>query len=97
LTLHHLSQAELAELLGVARQTVHAIETGKFAPSLPLAFKIVATLFGADINDVFAPDRDETLPVLRERGTKGTEALAARRDEPRALVFLGRAGGPDGA
>jgi putative transcriptional regulator len=58
-----LSQTDLAERLGVARQTVHAIETGKFAPSLTLAFKI-ASLFGANINDVFAPDPGETLPAL---------------------------------
>jgi putative transcriptional regulator len=58
-----LSQTDLAERIGVARQTVHAIETGKFAPSLTLAFKI-ASLFGANINDVFAPDPDETLPAL---------------------------------
>jgi putative transcriptional regulator len=60
---YRLSQTDLAERLGVARQTVHAIETGKFAPSLTLAFKI-ASLFGANINDVFAPDPDETLPAL---------------------------------
>jgi putative transcriptional regulator len=58
-----LSQTDLAERIGVARQTVHAIETGKFAPSLTLAFKI-ASLFGANINDVFAPDPDETLPAM---------------------------------
>ena len=39
------SQAELAELLNVSRQTVNALETGKYDPSLPLAFKIAA-LFG---------------------------------------------------
>lgn len=49
------SQAELAEQLGVSRQTVHAIETGKYDPSLPLAFKI-ARLFEQRIEDVFDPD-----------------------------------------
>jgi putative transcriptional regulator len=58
-----LSQTDLAKRVGVARQTVHAIETGKFAPSLTLAFKI-ASLFGANINDVFAPDPGEKLPAL---------------------------------
>jgi putative transcriptional regulator len=62
---HRLSQADLAERLGVARQTVHAVENGKFAPSLTLAFKI-ASLFGADINDVFAPDVEDTVPYLLE-------------------------------
>jgi putative transcriptional regulator len=49
------SQAHLAEVLGVSRQTINAIETGKYDPSLPLAFKI-AQLFGAPIEDIFLPD-----------------------------------------
>jgi len=46
------TQARLAEELDVSRQTVNAIEKGKFDPSLPLAFK-VARLFGLSIEDVF--------------------------------------------
>lgn len=49
------SQSELAERLGVSRQTVHAIETGKYAPSLPLAFTI-ARLFGMAIEEIFTPE-----------------------------------------
>lgn len=49
------SQGELAERLGVSRQTVNAIETGKYDPSLPLAFRI-ARLFGQAIEQVFDPD-----------------------------------------
>ena len=49
------SQADLAERLAVSRQTVNAIETGKYDPSLPLAFRIAA-LFGLRIEDVFQPD-----------------------------------------
>jgi putative transcriptional regulator len=49
------SQAELAERLAVSRQTVNAIETGKYDPSLPLAFKI-AELFGLAIEEIFTPD-----------------------------------------
>lgn len=49
------SQADLAERLGVSRQTVNAIETGKYDPSLPLAFRIAA-LFGLAIEAVFTPD-----------------------------------------
>jgi putative transcriptional regulator len=49
------SQADLAARLGVSRQTVNAIETGRYDPSLPLAFKI-ARLFGKLIEDVFEPD-----------------------------------------
>jgi putative transcriptional regulator len=48
------SQAELAERLGVSRQTVNAIETGKYDPSLPLAFAIAKT-FEMKIEDVFTP------------------------------------------
>ena len=46
------TQADLADALGVSRQTVHALETGKYDPSLPLAFRI-ARLFGCKIEDVF--------------------------------------------
>jgi putative transcriptional regulator len=49
------SQAELAERLAVSRQSVNAIETGKFDPSLPLAFKI-ARLFGSSIEAIFLED-----------------------------------------
>ena len=49
------SQGELGEQLGVSRQTVNAIETGKYDPSLPLAFKIAA-LFDLAIEEVFEPD-----------------------------------------
>jgi len=48
------SQADLAERLDVSRQTVNAIETGKYDPSLPLAFKI-ARLFGQPIESIFDP------------------------------------------
>ncbi len=51
------SQAELAARLGVSRQTVHAIENGKYDPSLPLAFKI-ARLFGLKIEEIFEPDEE---------------------------------------
>ena len=46
------TQAQLAEALGVSRQTVNAIEKGKFDPSLPLAFK-AARLFGMPIEEIF--------------------------------------------
>ena len=49
------SQAELAERLAVSRQSVNAIETGKFDPRLPLAFKI-ARLFGSSIEAIFLED-----------------------------------------
>ena len=49
------SQAELAARLGVSRQTVNAIETGRYDPSLPLAFTL-ARLFGATIEQIFEPE-----------------------------------------
>lgn len=48
------SQAVLAENLNVSRQTINAIETEKYDPSLPLAFKI-AEVFGLKIEDIFIP------------------------------------------
>jgi len=49
------SQAVLAELLDVSRQTVNAIETGRYDPSLPLAFTI-ARIFGMRIEEIFQAD-----------------------------------------
>ena len=48
------SQKDLADRLGVSRQTVNALETGKYDPSLPLAFKIAA-LVGRPIEHIFEP------------------------------------------
>ena len=50
------SQADLADRLDVSRQTINAIETGKYDPSLPLAFKIAA-LFKNRIEEVFFPEK----------------------------------------
>ena len=49
------TQADLADQLQVTRQTINAIEKGKYAPSLPLAFKLAA-LFGMPIEAIFSPD-----------------------------------------
>jgi len=49
------SQADLAERLEVSRQTVNAIETGRYDPSLPLAFRL-ARIFGTTIEAIFEPD-----------------------------------------
>ena len=49
------TQSDLADALGVSRQTIHAIETGKYDPSLPLAFKI-ARLFDSPIDAIFEAD-----------------------------------------
>jgi putative transcriptional regulator len=52
---HNWSQAELSVCLGVSRQTVNALETGKYDPSLPLAFKI-ACLFQLPLEEIFQYD-----------------------------------------
>ncbi|MBI3416222.1 MAG: helix-turn-helix transcriptional regulator [Verrucomicrobia bacterium] len=51
------SQSDLADKLGVSRQTINAIETGKYDPSLPLAFKM-AKLLKMPIEDIFDPKGD---------------------------------------
>ncbi|GGH07298.1 MAG TPA: transcriptional regulator [Oceanicaulis sp.] len=48
------SQADLADRAGVSRQAINAVETGKFDPSLPLAFTL-AEVFGLKIEDIFDP------------------------------------------
>ena len=52
------TQSELAARLDVSRQTVNALETGRYDPSLPLAFRIAA-VFGLRIEDVFEPSDDD--------------------------------------
>ncbi|MBI1391074.1 MAG: helix-turn-helix domain-containing protein [bacterium] len=51
------SQAELADRAGVSRQAINAIETGKYDPSLPLAFKL-SRLFELPIEEIFFPDEN---------------------------------------
>ena len=55
--MHDLTQEDLAMAIGVTRQTILAIEKGKYVPSLDLAFKI-ARHFGVTIEDVFIYDQD---------------------------------------
>jgi putative transcriptional regulator len=52
-----LSQAEAAASLGVSRQTVIAIESGRYSPSLPLAFRI-ARLFDVSVEQMFDPEEE---------------------------------------
>jgi putative transcriptional regulator len=51
------SQADLADRLGVSRQTINAIERGRYDPSLPLAFKLAA-VFGQKIEEIFEGDTE---------------------------------------
>lgn len=53
------SQSELGERLGVSRQSINAIEAGRYDPSLPLAFRM-AELFGLPIERIFRPDSVES-------------------------------------
>ena len=52
------TQGALADQLGVSRQTVNALETGRYDPALPLAFRI-ARLFAQPIESIFTPDDDD--------------------------------------
>ena len=54
------TQADLADRLEVSRQTVNAIEKGKYDPSLPLAFRI-SQVFGKTIEEIFDPSPDDEL------------------------------------
>lgn len=54
------SQADLADAIDVSRQTINAIETGKYDPSLTLAFKM-AKLFNCSIEEIFTPDDVEDI------------------------------------
>lgn len=53
-----MTQEDLAVKVGVSRQTINAIETEKYDPSLPLAFKL-ARCFGASVEELFEPEGDD--------------------------------------
>ena len=61
------TQAELADRLDVSRQTIYAIETGRYDPSLPLAFRL-SHVFSAPIEALFTPD-DDDLGTTANRAT----------------------------
>lgn len=63
------SQADIADKLDVSRQTINAIETGRYDPSLPLAFKI-ARLFDKQIEEIFTPNG--TLPNKEAKPSDST-------------------------
>jgi putative transcriptional regulator len=58
--MHDLTQEDLAKVIGVSRQTILAIEKGKYIPSLDLAYKL-ARHFGVNIEDVFQYDEPDRL------------------------------------
>jgi putative transcriptional regulator len=55
--MHDMTQEELAELLGVSRRTINAIERGKFNPSIEVAFRI-AKLFNVPVEEMFSLDEE---------------------------------------
>jgi putative transcriptional regulator len=57
-----MSQAQLADALSVSRQTINAVETGRYDPSLPLALKI-ARLFGQPVESIFLVSEEELAPA----------------------------------
>lgn len=63
-----MTQQQLADKVGVTRQTIIAVEAGKYAPSLPLAFRI-ARAFGVSVEDVFQYQADEIVPADRPEHT----------------------------
>ena len=77
------SQADLADVLGVSRQTVNAIETERFDPSLPLAFKI-ATVFDQTIEAIFLADPDRS-----ERRADRDQRIASSRSSMSSVVVSG--------
>ena len=64
------SQAHLADLLGVSRQTVNALEKGRYDPSLPLAFRL-ARVFSTTIEDLFDPSDDDLGSTTQASATPG--------------------------
>ncbi len=56
--IHNLTQADLAERIGVSRQTIHAIESGKYVPSTLLALKL-SRLFGKPVNELFQLEEED--------------------------------------
>ncbi|WP_438872280.1 helix-turn-helix transcriptional regulator [Paractinoplanes rishiriensis] len=64
----NMTQADLAQRLGVTRQTVIAIEQGRYSPSLEMAFQI-ARIFGRPLDDVFHYDDSRMQPIHRPGAT----------------------------
>ncbi len=67
---HRWSQADLADRLDTSRQTVNAIENGRYDPSLPLAFRI-ASVFARPIEEIFFPSGDPDLSPETSNSSRG--------------------------
>jgi len=66
---NEMTQQELAEKVGVTRQTINAIELGKYSPSLEVAF-LIARALGVELEEVFSYPKDAAEEAEAERGTK---------------------------
>jgi putative transcriptional regulator len=73
-----LSQAELADALKVSRQTINAIETGKYDPSLPLALRL-GRLFGQPVEAIFSLDESDGAAV-RAPASPATRVVGGERE-----------------
>ena len=81
------SQQELADRLSVSRQTVNALETGKYDPSLPLAFRISA-LFERPIEAIFQPESTTPARPTGANAFVGQIAVARTALTPHGFVFI---------
>lgn len=61
----NITQGQLADAIGVSRQTIHAIETGKFAPSVVTALKI-SKYFDTNVQEIFQLDEEDLLDMAQE-------------------------------
>ena len=84
------SQADLAERLGVSRQTVNALESGRSDPALPLTFRI-AWLFGEAVEKIFLADLEERMEVLQATW-QYQDRVATAFDEMGVMDRMGREG-----
>jgi len=67
---NEMTQAELAKIVGVTRQTIISLEAGRYTPTLELALKL-STVFGKTVNDVFFwADEENATRIYRERNAK---------------------------
>lgn len=86
-TEHQWSQAQLAELLGVSRQTINALEVGKYDPSLPLAFKI-AQLFNIPLEAIFSVEEEAMFAKQSPFNPSLPDAPIFPRFTPRAIKVI---------
>jgi len=78
---NEMTQAELARLTGVTRQTINCLERNKYIPSLGLAFRL-AQVFGVTVEDVFQPDNTGNANGVRDHVPRGTETRTRAGSSP---------------